>query len=262
MAVYRNRTVMDYNDLRNSMEDNFLKKETRVRAGDLRPDPAGAQRDRSITVGKAGGGDMKMGISGMAFTGPRSDGGIPEEMSASGLPPQRNRAQRNRASAPRSPLKKGVYNNDDVRALQVSLADIAAATNLTQLDPGAADADFGGNTERAVKAFQKKFGLDVTGVADDATVKAIQAKQSELMMGGASPDRMGESSVAPVPPAPRVKVGSSGFTSMLNANLSHEQIDALRAARVIGHDIAEALKAKTSASQQSTLASTLGYDNS
>jgi len=254
---------MDYNDLRNSMEDNFLKKETRVRAGELRPDPAGAQRDRSITVGKAGGGDMEVGIAGMAFTGPRADGGIPEEMSASGLPPQRNRA-----SAPRSTLKKGVYNNDAVRALQVSLADIAAATNLTQLDPGAADADFGGNTERAVKAFQKEFGLDVTGVADDATVKAIQAKRSEIMMGGAGPDRMGvtdimgESSVAPVPPAPRVKVGSSGFTSMLNANLSHEQIDALRAARVIGHDIAEALKAKTSASEQSTLASTLGYDNS
>lgn len=40
---------------------------------------------------------------------------------------------------------------------------------------GKADGAFGGGTEKAVKAFQEAAGLDVTGVADDATIEALDA---------------------------------------------------------------------------------------
>jgi hypothetical protein len=39
-----------------------------------------------------------------------------------------------------------------------------------------ADGDFGPGTEKAVKAFQKKSSLPVTGVVDQATLKALKAK--------------------------------------------------------------------------------------
>ena len=39
-----------------------------------------------------------------------------------------------------------------------------------------ADGDFGPGTEKAVKAFQKKSGLPVTGVVDQATLKALRGK--------------------------------------------------------------------------------------
>ena len=39
-----------------------------------------------------------------------------------------------------------------------------------------ADGDFGPGTEKAVKAFQKKSGLPVTGIVDQATLKALRGK--------------------------------------------------------------------------------------
>ena len=39
-----------------------------------------------------------------------------------------------------------------------------------------ADGDFGPGTEKAVKAFQKNSGLPVTGVVDQATLKALRDK--------------------------------------------------------------------------------------
>jgi peptidoglycan hydrolase-like protein with peptidoglycan-binding domain len=39
-----------------------------------------------------------------------------------------------------------------------------------------ADGDFGPGTEKAVKAFQKKSGLPVTGIVDQATLKSLRGK--------------------------------------------------------------------------------------
>lgn len=71
-------------------------------------------------------------------------------------------------------LAKGMFNNDDVRALQVGLLDIAAYSGDDTINPGDIDSDFGQNTENAVKAFQRKMGIDVTGVADDETISRMQ----------------------------------------------------------------------------------------
>lgn len=71
-------------------------------------------------------------------------------------------------------LKRGKFNSDAVRALQIGLQDIATYAKDSSFDPGAADSDFGKNTENAVKAFQKKMGLAVTGVADQDTLDRIR----------------------------------------------------------------------------------------
>ena len=39
-----------------------------------------------------------------------------------------------------------------------------------------ADGDFGAGTEKAVKSFQKKIGIPVTGIVDAATLKALRGK--------------------------------------------------------------------------------------
>ena len=39
-----------------------------------------------------------------------------------------------------------------------------------------ADGDFGPGTEKAVKAFQKKSSLSVTGIVDQVTLKALRGK--------------------------------------------------------------------------------------
>jgi hypothetical protein len=39
-----------------------------------------------------------------------------------------------------------------------------------------ADGDFGAGTEKAVKSFQKKFGIPVTGIVDAKTLKALKGK--------------------------------------------------------------------------------------
>ena len=80
-------------------------------------------------------------------------------------------------------LTRGTFNNDNVRALQSSLKDISAFMGDKSLDPGAVDADFGGNTEAAVKAFQNRYGLEVTGVADSDTLGEIRRIQADLAMG-------------------------------------------------------------------------------
>ncbi|MFO0598873.1 MAG: phosphodiester glycosidase family protein [Myxococcaceae bacterium] len=47
-------------------------------------------------------------------------------------------------------------------------------------DPHGIDGDFGANTKRAVEAFQKSVKLPVTGVANQATWSALEAKVSKL----------------------------------------------------------------------------------
>ena len=75
-------------------------------------------------------------------------------------------------------LKRGAFNNDDVRALQSSLKDIASFAEDSSIDPGSVDADFGGNTEMAVKAFQKRYGIEDTGVVDSITMDRIREVQT------------------------------------------------------------------------------------
>lgn len=56
--------------------------------------------------------------------------------------------------------------NDDVKWLQNALNTVTGSS-LT------VDGDFGGKTEEALKDFQQSAGLEATGVADEATVKAL-----------------------------------------------------------------------------------------
>ena len=64
-------------------------------------------------------------------------------------------------------LQKG-SKGEDVRALQQRLKDLGYLS-------GTVDGDFGKGTAGAVSAFQTKAGLEATGIADDATQKALFA---------------------------------------------------------------------------------------
>ena len=62
-------------------------------------------------------------------------------------------------------LKKG-SKGTDVKELQVALKELG-------YNVGIADGDFGPATRRAVKQFQKDYGLSVDGIAGDQTVTAL-----------------------------------------------------------------------------------------
>ena len=65
-------------------------------------------------------------------------------------------------------LKKGL-NGDDVKLAQEALQSLGHDIGKT-----GADGIFGKNTEAAVKAFQELKGLEVTGIVDDKTLKALE----------------------------------------------------------------------------------------
>lgn len=67
-------------------------------------------------------------------------------------------------------LKKGCT-GDDVKALQTALIRSGYACGST-----GADGDFGANTEKAVKAYQKAKGLTVDGIAGKNTVESLGGK--------------------------------------------------------------------------------------
>lgn len=62
-------------------------------------------------------------------------------------------------------LREGMYDNPAVLLLQQNLKALGYALDV--------DGDFGPETERIVKAFQDKYGLPETGIADAATLKKI-----------------------------------------------------------------------------------------
>lgn len=66
---------------------------------------------------------------------------------------------------------------DDVVRLQKKLAFLGYLS-------GSADGDFGGGTERAVKAFQQAQGISQTGVVDDATAQALARALIETQADG------------------------------------------------------------------------------
>lgn len=72
-------------------------------------------------------------------------------------------------------LKKGMNDSVAVKALQLDL--ISLGYDLGQYG---ADGDFGSATESAVTAFQTASGLAASGVADEQTLKAIEAAKEGL----------------------------------------------------------------------------------
>ena len=69
-------------------------------------------------------------------------------------------------------LKKGIKKDDNVEYLQERLKELGYK-DLKNM-PLKPDKDFGGNTEHALKNFQKDFGLEQTGVADEKTWKKFE----------------------------------------------------------------------------------------
>lgn len=252
--------VADYHRTKGNMETRLLKQDEKARRGSTNAFGVAVPRGPSVDVEKTDAAAFTSKVDAPPVAGPRRNM-MPVGVGALDAAPAPARAPRQPAAG--GSLKKGVYNSDDVRALQTSLKDVAAFLGDKSLDPGSVDADFGGNTERAVKAFQKRFGLTETGVVDAGTMREIQTIQANLARGGASgadtayrlgeTDIMGESAVnrgtAPKPSttAPQsIKVGSPQFTALLGAQLSFDQIDGLLASGLIDEDIATALKAKLS----------------
>lgn len=86
------------------------------------------------------------------------------------------------SDAPRSTLSKGMRGND-VRDLQNLLMDAGYSVGKA-----GADGIFGNDTFRAVAAFQEDHGLPVNGVADPATIKAIDT----AAYGDSAADENGE----------------------------------------------------------------------
>lgn len=63
-------------------------------------------------------------------------------------------------------LREGMHDNPHVLLLQQNLSALGYQLDI--------DGDFGSETEKMVKAFQDKYGLEETGVADAATLKKIE----------------------------------------------------------------------------------------
>jgi peptidoglycan hydrolase-like protein with peptidoglycan-binding domain len=115
---------------------------------------------------------MTSTVGSVASAAPRAHSGVPGIGDAA--EPQVAKAPA-KASFPSGVLKVGLYNNDDVRALQVMLGDIAKVSGIAAIDPGNADSAFGGKTKKAVEAFQADNNIEVTGIADADTLDAVRA---------------------------------------------------------------------------------------
>jgi murein DD-endopeptidase MepM/ murein hydrolase activator NlpD len=73
---------------------------------------------------------------------------------------------------PRSEVAKGSF-GPSVRELQKILTSVSKLEDNLEFDPKGIDGDFGDNTERAVKAFQKSRNLSASGKVDAATWKEL-----------------------------------------------------------------------------------------
>ena len=73
-------------------------------------------------------------------------------------------------------LREGMYKNEDVQLMQKNLI----ALGIDALGADGADGDYGRKTADAVKIFQEKNGLPVTGIADPVTLAKIQEKLEDL----------------------------------------------------------------------------------
>jgi peptidoglycan hydrolase-like protein with peptidoglycan-binding domain len=76
------------------------------------------------------------------------------------------------AGSPSRPPAKQL-SKEDVKDLQSILKDLG-------LDPGPIDGILGPKTRKALRDFQKKQELPVTGLPDEKTVQALQEESEEL----------------------------------------------------------------------------------
>ena len=120
------------------------------------------------------------------------DGAAPP---ASATTPAAAKPAQTAAAKPITVLKKGVYNNMDVKRLQTDLTDIAAFLRIPGINPEGVDGNFGDNTADALKAYQTVMRLPVTGTADAATLSAIYDHRRHLSKGEGTDLRAGETNV-------------------------------------------------------------------
>ncbi len=97
-------------------------------------------------------------------------------------------------------LFDGMYDNPRVQKLQLDL--IALGYDLGKYG---ADGDFGKDTKKAVEEFQKIAGLEVTGIADEETLKRIEETLDLIEDGDTDDDDDAPDAVTPEP-APDVPV--------------------------------------------------------
>src|SRR5699024_11107596 len=76
-----------------------------------------------------------------------------------------------------APLSNGVY-REDVKTLKSNLDRLGFPV------PGKGTTLFGPNTEKKVKEFQKYYGLEVTGIADDKTLEKMEELLSSPLQKG------------------------------------------------------------------------------
>ena len=76
-----------------------------------------------------------------------------------------------------TPMAKGARDGEDV----TDIKDIQERLRELNYLAGNADGIFGAGTENALKAFQELNGLEITGIADEETVKALGAAQAVPM---------------------------------------------------------------------------------
>jgi putative chitinase len=91
---------------------------------------------------------------------------------------------------PVNPLADGVLRSgekgDPIRDLQQNLHELGYTGRNGR--PLTADGDFGGNTEHAVRAYQRDHGLTVDGIAGSKTLESIeQQRQQEQALNQTSP---------------------------------------------------------------------------
>ncbi len=103
--------------------------------------------------------------------------GMTASLDASAMP-------RELALYPGTPQRLG-SEGEEVRALQAYLAYIAET--YTEIPPPVADGVFGSATERAVRAYQRLFGLEETGVVGSVTWNSILDTYLTLSIGDERP---------------------------------------------------------------------------
>lgn len=96
-------------------------------------------------------------------------------------------------------LKEGMYDNADVKLMQLNLISLGYA-----LGEYGADGDFGSATKDAVKSFQANNGLVATGIADPNTLTKI----TEQLEGLSDSD---ETEMLPIPSANTIMIADGSW---------------------------------------------------
>ena len=108
-------------------------------------------------------------------------------------------------TAPESGVLAKGSEGAEVTAMQKALAALGY-----DLGPYGIDGDFGDHTEAALKAFQKKAGLDQSGVYDAKTREALMAAMDA--QGGAAADPGTDTGTDPTPEKPGKQVEITGLS--------------------------------------------------